>query len=226
MVNNNGIPIEVNKKPFETVQELKDEYKVPSFEEFMETYEADEKVINSYRDEVEYVNGWAPKGSGPCKKSYCKCSCDKDICNCQWDVEDWIGKSGCERYGFLRTSGKGKVRWREDGKLKNGVLDADGSFSAVATKNGSEEARFFGLSGGISAACSEEDGIRLKGKLGIDAYNYKDENKEVRLGLNVDTGVKFGSDNMEVKALGFGISANNEQIGVSTPLFEAKCVVQ
>jgi hypothetical protein len=57
MVNNNGIPIEVNKKPFETVYELKDEYEIPSFEEFMETYEADEKVIDSYRDEVEYVNG-------------------------------------------------------------------------------------------------------------------------------------------------------------------------
>jgi len=43
MVNNNGIPIEV-KKPFETVQELKDEYKVPSFEEFMKTYEPSEEV--------------------------------------------------------------------------------------------------------------------------------------------------------------------------------------
>src|SRR4051794_2796701 len=38
MVNNNGIPIEV-KKPFETVYELKNE--VPSFEEFMKTYEND-----------------------------------------------------------------------------------------------------------------------------------------------------------------------------------------
>jgi len=54
MVKNNGIPIEV-KKPVETVYEIKNE--TPSFEEFMETYEADEKVINSYRDEVEYVNG-------------------------------------------------------------------------------------------------------------------------------------------------------------------------
>jgi hypothetical protein len=38
MVKSNGIPFEV-KKPFETVQELKDE--VPSFEEFMKTYESD-----------------------------------------------------------------------------------------------------------------------------------------------------------------------------------------
>jgi hypothetical protein len=64
MVKNNGIPIEV-KKPFETVYEIKNE--TPSFEEFMENYEADDKVIDSYRDEVEYVNGWASKGSGPCQ---------------------------------------------------------------------------------------------------------------------------------------------------------------
>jgi len=44
MVNNNGIPIEV-KKPVETVYELKDEYKVPSFEEFMKTYNKN-KVLN------------------------------------------------------------------------------------------------------------------------------------------------------------------------------------
>ena len=57
MVNEKNVYLAENKKPVELVQELKDEYKVPSFEEFMETYEADEKVIDSYRDEVEYVNG-------------------------------------------------------------------------------------------------------------------------------------------------------------------------
>jgi len=45
MVNNNGIPIEVNKKPFETVYEIKDEYQVPSFEEFMKNYERGNKVF-------------------------------------------------------------------------------------------------------------------------------------------------------------------------------------
>jgi hypothetical protein len=75
MVKNNGIPIEVNKKPFETVQELKNEYETPSFEEFMETYEADEKIIDSYRDEIEYVNGWVSKGSGPCSWDNKDCEC-------------------------------------------------------------------------------------------------------------------------------------------------------
>jgi hypothetical protein len=46
-----------NKKPFETVYELKENSQTPSFEQFMETYEVDEKVIDSYQDEVNYVNG-------------------------------------------------------------------------------------------------------------------------------------------------------------------------
>ena len=51
MVKNNQIPIEVNKKPFETVAELKNE--VPSFEEFMKTY--DEPCEESeFLAEVEY----------------------------------------------------------------------------------------------------------------------------------------------------------------------------
>lgn len=41
------------KKPIETVYELKDEYKVPSFEEFMKVYEMDEKVEDSYHYEVD-----------------------------------------------------------------------------------------------------------------------------------------------------------------------------
>ncbi|CAG8628190.1 6479_t:CDS:1 [Ambispora gerdemannii] len=53
MTKNNGMPIEVNKKSFEAVQELKDEYQVPSFEEFMKTYENDEGVIEGYENEIK-----------------------------------------------------------------------------------------------------------------------------------------------------------------------------
>ena len=64
MVNNNGIPIEINKKPIETVYEIKgDEYKVPSFEEFMKSYERDEKLSDSYESELV---GGHEKGYGPC----------------------------------------------------------------------------------------------------------------------------------------------------------------
>lgn len=46
------IPMEA-KKPFEVVQELKSGYEIPSFEEFMKTYESDDKIINSYEDEFK-----------------------------------------------------------------------------------------------------------------------------------------------------------------------------
>jgi len=52
MVYENKIPIE-NKKPFETVQELKGEYKTPSFEEFMKSYNTDEVVNENYQDEFD-----------------------------------------------------------------------------------------------------------------------------------------------------------------------------
>ena len=48
----NIMPIEANKKPVEIVHELKDEYKIPSFEEFMKNYESDEEVVRSYDDEL------------------------------------------------------------------------------------------------------------------------------------------------------------------------------
>jgi len=65
MVNNNGIPFEV-KKPVETVYELKEEYKIPSFEEFMKTYENDGNL--NYDD----LNGGSigeAKGYGPVVQS-------------------------------------------------------------------------------------------------------------------------------------------------------------
>src|SRR2546430_698382 len=55
-------------KPVETVYEIKDEYKVPSFEEFMKSYESDSKV--NYDD----LNGGSVgenKGYGPCSDYRC-----------------------------------------------------------------------------------------------------------------------------------------------------------
>lgn len=73
MVKENLIPIE-NKKPFETVQEIKN--KVPSFEEFMKTYENDGSL--NY-DDLSGGSVGEAKGYGPCryKQPWCKCSCDR-----------------------------------------------------------------------------------------------------------------------------------------------------
>jgi len=64
MVNNNGIPIEV-KKPFETVYEIKNE--IPSFEEFMKTYESDDNL--NYAD-LRGGSVGEVKGYGPCPVCY------------------------------------------------------------------------------------------------------------------------------------------------------------
>lgn len=48
-----------NKKPFETVQELKNEF--PSFEEFANSYEYDENVANSYEAEYQDRVFYGPK---------------------------------------------------------------------------------------------------------------------------------------------------------------------
>jgi len=62
--NNNTIPIEVNKKPFETVCEIKNE--VPSFEEFMKTYNVDKEIIDSYENEIKgYGDISVARGYGP-----------------------------------------------------------------------------------------------------------------------------------------------------------------
>ncbi|CAJ0925004.1 7376_t:CDS:2 [Entrophospora sp. SA101] len=64
--NNNLTPIEANKKPFETVQELKNKNETPSLEEFMESYESDDKVSDSYNDEVaSYSDIGVNKSYGP-----------------------------------------------------------------------------------------------------------------------------------------------------------------
>jgi len=70
MVNNNQIPIEVNKKPFETVYELKNE--VPSFEEFMKTYKMDENL--NYED-LNSGSVGEVEGYGPCIPYDPNCSC-------------------------------------------------------------------------------------------------------------------------------------------------------
>jgi len=55
-----------NKKLFETAQELKDEYKVPSYEEFVKSYENDERISESYENEIRGYGGIGEvKGYGP-----------------------------------------------------------------------------------------------------------------------------------------------------------------
>ena len=61
MPRNNPYLVE-NKKPIELVQELKDEYKTPSFEEFMENY----RESNLNYDDLKHGDIGDSKGYGPC----------------------------------------------------------------------------------------------------------------------------------------------------------------
>jgi hypothetical protein len=60
--------------------------------------------------------------------------------------------------------------------------------------------------------------------------NIKAHGVQARVGLNVDTGVSFTEDKVEVKAAGIGLTIG-KQIGVSTPVGEIKvdadnCTIQ
>lgn len=70
----------------------------------------------------------------------------------------------------------------------------------------------------------------IKGKLSADLYNIKSDGVQARFGVGVDTGVSV-EDGLEVKAVGFGFSVSDKQVGFSTPLGEVKvdtddCVIQ
>jgi len=49
-----------NKKPFEIVQEVSDKYEVPSFEEFMKSYEGDVNYDDLNSGDAGEVNGYGP----------------------------------------------------------------------------------------------------------------------------------------------------------------------
>jgi len=65
MVEHKYISTEINKKPTETVYEIKDEkeYKVPSFEEFMKTYNEKEEVNDNYQSEFDSYGDLRTKGT-------------------------------------------------------------------------------------------------------------------------------------------------------------------
>ena len=67
------------EKPNEVYELKKDEYQFLSFEEFMKSYEVDEKV--NYDDLGEDSIGEV-KGYEPCRNTLCSCSCSSSECVC------------------------------------------------------------------------------------------------------------------------------------------------
>lgn len=226
MPNNNNLIPKENLAKVEIVQELKDEYKIPSYEEFMKTYEGG---VNY--DDLNGGDIGNSKGYGPCGRDGCYCSCNwKKGCSCQWDSEMWTSERGCEHQGVFRSSGKANISlWDGEEFKPNARLEINNSVSAATSKRIGEEIKVLSLSTGGSASLNK-DKVELKGKLGVDVYDFKDEHKQVRIGLNVDTGGSINDDGAEAKFLGFGVSVG-KYTGISTPLGEAKfntddCIIQ
>ena len=76
MVKENNLIIE-NKKPFEVVQEVGERYEIPSFEEFMKSYEGNVNYADLSGGDIGEV-----KGYGPCVKNgkvnYDNCHCSSE----------------------------------------------------------------------------------------------------------------------------------------------------
>lgn len=134
MTKENLIPIE-NKKPFETVAELKDEYKVPSYEEFMKTYESDEAV--NYDDLTYNDISDKGKGYGPCPDS-----CERD---CETIIQDENGKVIYTSIGIVRFHlrieclnwhGSGGTFYTDntEGALRHAHRLEDGLYSKVSSE--------------------------------------------------------------------------------------------
>lgn len=186
------------KKPTETVYELKNEYEVPSFEEFMKTYKADEKIIDSYRGEVEYVNGWVSKGNGPCP----------DV----WNKSGSAHKFDSD-FAALSASTKGRIEGGANGRIYAG---AGADVSGFRLKDGIVDLKLGNYSAGAEVGIGES-GASAGYKLGVDAVNAKVGGIKGNVGIDFGSGASVGEGSAKLKVSGVGISIGKE-IGFSTPL--------
>ena len=131
-----------NKKPFQTAQELKDEYKVPTYEEFMKGYENDEGINESYEDEIRsYGNIEVGKKCGPMYRT----PSTSDIFSIEYRFshENAINKCFFKIRGAYSNEWKmegnlwdikEKLRELEDGKISVVKLNQWGNYEKFASK--------------------------------------------------------------------------------------------
>jgi len=109
--------------------------------------------------------------------------------------------------------------------LNGARIEASKSITYMSGKNSDEECSLFGASVGGSLNAS---GPNLN--VGLNLYSFKDEDKQISIRPNLDTGFKSKNGCHGVKVGGFGVSVG-EYTGVSTPLGEVKfksdnCTIQ
>ena len=183
----------------ETVYELKEEYKIPSFEEFMKTYEGGDLNYDN-------LNSWdisEVKGYGPCRHSLCGCHCPETKCNCK-NPEFSIYKEGDKKIGNGTASG--------GIGLGGHSISGDVDFSLYREARHDGELKVGTVSAGVDMV---DGGLGLHVKAGANVIDFKSHGVEAKVGLNLDTGAGISSDGLELKVAGFGVTIGRK-LEVST----------
>ena len=236
MTNNNNLKAIVeNKKPVETVYELKDEYKIPSFEEFMKTYGSDG---NLNYDDLNSGDIGTPKVYGPGngdKKGKGKEYGEQhliDTFNKKWGKNadgSWDGSLVDKAEGgFLNLTASQRV----SGGVGGALYGSEASLSVF--KHDFDEGGDVRLISGTLG--SEIGGGGLGGNTigymaSLDAVRASSNGVSANIGLDGGSKITAGPGGVEVKVAGFGGSIG-KKIGFSTPIggasvdLEEACVVQ
>jgi len=169
-----------------------------------------------------------------CKNSLCGCSCSSRECKCK-NASMWVGDNN---YSFMSHSASGRVSKEE---IDNPEDLSDWALKVAGEKDrkagGQISSSMFGYrdSNGelkvLSGTAGGEIGRGgIVGRASADLYNVKSDGVQVRVGVAADTGISV-EDGLEVKAVGFGISARSGKVEFSTPIFSVSkdtdnCVIQ
>lgn len=206
MIYENKIPIGVNKKPFEMVYEIKEDYKVPSFEEFMKDYQVDDKVVKSYEDEFGFQVVQGPQ-YGPGKSNF-KQICENAKRKFQSYGRDVTGRISCDsdqHYSWKNYAGA--IIYAIDGEYKweNKAGDAKGrtgwSFYTIVKSTSDWP------SGAIGSYGVQVHGYLIYKALGFDLSNSSDEYKI--------TGAGFAREDGVFKVSSVSLNGSNSREGTS-----------
>lgn len=214
MPKENPYLIKENYKKVEEVREIDSKYEVPSFEEFMKSYEYDESL--NYDDLTFSDIGDKGKGYGPCVNSLCGCDCSSRECTCK-NAEVSTCSEGSFKGANLSVSGRARKEEIDVGGELSGSL--------FRIKDHTGDARFFSRS--VRGEINKDN---IKVSAGANLVEFKSNGFEGRAGINVDSGISTSSDTFETKVAGFGFSVGKKN-GISTPFGEIKidkdeCVIQ
>lgn len=205
---------ENNLPKIETIYEIKEQYKIPSLEEFLKNYEYDS---NLNYDDLSSGDISEARGYGPCRNTLCGCSCPKTKCDCK-NPEISFDKDRNQKFFTANLSG---------GDSWGGAARSmDGEFAIFQETRHDGDLKI----GTVSAGIEKVEGIGSAVRAGVNLVHFKGQGVEAKAGFNLDTGGSISANGVEIKAGGIGFSIG-KQTGLSTPFGEVKvdtedCVIQ